>query len=77
MADTPYDINKTVPVVAPGHSFRSVTEKISSIVLTPRTPMAWFVVTFIAFNLLMVLTVSIVYLLMKGVGIWGTNVPVG
>jgi Ni/Fe-hydrogenase subunit HybB-like protein len=77
MADAPYDINKTVPVIAPGHSFRSVTEKISSIVLTPRTPMAWFVVTFIAFNLLLVLTVSIVYLLMKGVGIWGNNVPVG
>ena len=77
MADAPYDANKTVPLVAPGHTFRTITEKISSVVLTPKTPLAWFVVTFIGFNLLMVFTVSVVYLLMKGVGIWGNNVPVG
>jgi molybdopterin-containing oxidoreductase family membrane subunit len=77
MADAPYDINKTVPLVAPGHTFRSVTDKISKVVLTPNTPMAWFIVTFIGFNLLLVLTVSIVYLFLKGVGIWGTNIPVG
>jgi molybdopterin-containing oxidoreductase family membrane subunit len=77
MADAPYEPNKTVPLLAPGHTFRSITDKISSVVLTPSTPMAWFVVTFIGFNLLLVLTVSVVYLLLKGVGIWGNNVPVG
>ena len=77
MADAPYEANKTVPLVAPGHTFRSITDKISSVVLTPHTPLAWFVVTFIGFNLVLVLTVSVVYLFMKGVGIWGTNIPVG
>ncbi len=77
MADARYESNKTVPLVAPGHTLRTITDKISSVVLTPHTPMAWFVVTFIGFNLLLVLTVSIVYLFLKGVGIWGTNIPVG
>ena len=31
-----------VRVLAPGHTFRSVTEKISRIVLTPHTPLGWF-----------------------------------
>ena len=29
-------------VIAPGQTFRSVTEKIARIVLTPHTPMGWF-----------------------------------
>ena len=29
-------------VIAPGHTFKSVTEKISRIVLTPHTPLGWF-----------------------------------
>ena len=28
-------------VIAPGHNFRSVTQKIAGIVLTPNTPWAW------------------------------------
>ena len=77
MADAPYDSTKIVPVLAPGHTFRTITEKISSIVLTPHTPLAWFITTFIAFLGVMSLTISIVYLLLKGIGIWGNNVPVG
>src|SRR5687767_8064506 len=77
MADAPYEQNKTVPIIAPGHTLRSITEKISSIVLTPHTPLAWFITIFIAFLLVMAFTVSVVYLLLKGVGIWGNNVPVG
>lgn len=29
-------------VIAPGHTFRSVTEKLSRIVLTTHTPLGWF-----------------------------------
>jgi molybdopterin-containing oxidoreductase family membrane subunit len=29
-------------VIAPGQTFRSITEKIVRIVLTPHTPMGWF-----------------------------------
>jgi hypothetical protein len=29
-------------VIAPGHNFKSVTQKIAGIVLTPNTPLGWF-----------------------------------
>ena len=63
-------------VVAPGYTYTTVTEKISGIVLTRRTPLFWVIVFSTAFLLFLLLTVAITYLLYKGVGIWGINVPV-
>jgi Ni/Fe-hydrogenase subunit HybB-like protein len=68
---------KPPPVIEPGHSFRSVTEKISAIVLTRRHPIGWFVTVAIGFLFVNILALSIGYLLMKGIGIWGNNIPVG
>src|SRR5712675_849127 len=65
------------PVVAPGYTYTSVTEKISGIVLTRRTPLFWTATFGTAFLLFLMLSVSISYLLYKGVGIWGINIPVG
>ncbi|MBM3820861.1 MAG: hydrogenase [Acidimicrobiia bacterium] len=65
------------PVIAPGHTFESVTDKISGIVLTKRTPIGWFFGFAIAFAFLMLLNLTIGHLLMTGIGIWGNNVPVG
>ena len=65
------------PVIAPGHTFESVTDKISGIVLTKRTPIGWFFGFAIAFVFLMVLNLTIGHLLLTGIGIWGNNVPVG
>jgi Ni/Fe-hydrogenase subunit HybB-like protein len=65
------------PVIAPGYTFASVTDKISAIVLTRKTPMGWWVGFLLAFALANVLMVSIAYLLVRGVGIWGVNIPVG
>src|ERR1700694_3632739 len=65
------------PVIAPGYTFGSVTDKISSIVLTRKTPMGWWVGFLLAFALVNVLVVSIAYLLVTGIGIWGVNIPVG
>jgi len=67
----------TPAVIAPGYTFGTVTDKISSIVLTRRTPRGWYVGFAIAFLLTMVLLVSITYLLVKGIGIWGNNQPIG
>ena len=67
----------TQAVIAPGHTFGTVTDKISSIVLTRKTSVGWwlgFLVSFLLFNVLMV---SITYLVVKGVGIWGVDIPVG
>ncbi len=68
---------RTPEVIAPGHTFESVTESISHIVLSKRTPIGWFFGFAIAFTLLMVLNVTIAKLLLTGIGIWGNNVPVG
>jgi molybdopterin-containing oxidoreductase family membrane subunit len=60
-----------------GHNLKTVTEKISGIVLTTHTPLAWFFGFAVGFMLLQALLVSITYLLFTGIGIWGNNVPVG
>jgi molybdopterin-containing oxidoreductase family membrane subunit len=65
------------PVLAPGHTYRTITEKIASIVLTRRHPIAWFVTTGIGFVFVNVLTAAVAYLFLKGIGIWGNNIPVG
>src|SRR3954469_21588423 len=64
------------PFIAPGHTFASVTEKIGSIVLTQRTGRGWLAGFTIAFLLTMVLMIAIAYLFVRGVGIWGINMPV-
>jgi Ni/Fe-hydrogenase subunit HybB-like protein len=65
------------PVIEPGHTLTSVTEKISNVVLKGRHPVPWYVVFFFAFMLLNGLMVAVTYLFLKGIGIWGNNQPVG
>jgi len=73
MASTP---RAATPIVGPGHTFASVTDKIASLVLQKRTPVGWFVGFAISFALMNLLLIAVAYLLFKGVGIWGLNVPV-
>jgi Ni/Fe-hydrogenase subunit HybB-like protein len=60
----------------PNYSFRTVTDKISSIVLTRPTSRVWLACFAVNFALLMLLLYGIVYLLAYGVGIWGIDIPV-
>lgn len=71
------EIREEHPVIEPGYTFGSITEKISSIVLTKKTPLGWFIGFGIAFTLLMGLIFTIGVLLFVGVGIWGIKIPVG
>ena len=64
-------------MIEPGHTYASITDKISSLVVNRRTPLGWFVGFGIAFSLTMLLLISLAYLLVKGTGIWGINAPVG
>jgi Ni/Fe-hydrogenase subunit HybB-like protein len=66
-----------IPVLEPGHTFASVTDKISSITLQRRTPRGWIVGFAIAFSLTMLLMASLTWLVAQGVGIWGINIPIG
>ena len=67
----------TREIIRPGHTSASVTDQISAIVLTRRTPRGWYIGFGVAFLLVMVLLYAIAYLLLRGVGVWGVNAPVG
>ncbi len=66
-----------VPVLAEGHSFATVTDKISAIVLKRRLGLGWTGVALIGFILVNVLLLAVTYLFLRGTGIWGINIPVG
>ena len=70
-------MNKQAPVIEPGYTFGTVTDKISSIVLTRPTSNGWFLGFGIAFLVTMGLLYAVGYLFVRGVGIWGVNIPVG
>src|SRR5947207_669156 len=71
------EIPRLARVLEPGHSYGSVTDKIASIVLTRPTSLGWLTGFSIAFILMMVLMISVAWLIIKGVGIWGINIPIG
>jgi Ni/Fe-hydrogenase subunit HybB-like protein len=71
------EIPRLPRVLEPGYSYASVTDKISSIVLTRPVSMGWLAGFSIAFVIVMVLLGSIAWLFIKGVGIWGINIPIG
>src|ERR1700674_221715 len=74
--DSP-EIRRLTPVIGPGYTYGSVTDKISAIVLTRPTSLGWYVGFLIAFSLMGMLTVAVGWLIIKGVGIWGINIPIG
>jgi Ni/Fe-hydrogenase subunit HybB-like protein len=68
---------KKAPVIEPGHSFASVTDDISSIVLKRPITLGWVGGFFIAFMAMQGLLFGMTYLFAKGVGVWGINIPIG
>src|SRR5512137_2404084 len=79
------DSNVSAPVggeqhgayIAPGHSFATITDKISSIVLTQKVSAGWVAGLGVSATLAGLLLVSVGHLFMNGIGIWGNNIPVG
>lgn len=63
------------PIIGPGYTFETVTDKISGIVLTRGTTPGWVFGFLIAFAMLMLLNLVITMLMIKGVGIWGIRIP--
>ncbi len=66
-----------LPIIGPGHTYASINEKISAIVLQRGTTFGWLVGFGISFMIFMMMLGSISYLLYKGVGVWGINNRVG
>jgi Ni/Fe-hydrogenase subunit HybB-like protein len=65
------------PWLEPGHTYASVTDKISSAVLTRPVGIGWLAGFALCFSVVMVLFAAIAWLFAKGVGIWGINIPIG
>jgi molybdopterin-containing oxidoreductase family membrane subunit len=76
------DIDKTSaaeeisPIIEPGYTFGSITDKISAIVLGRPTPRFWYVGFAIAFILVMLLFYAMAAVITIGVGLFGINIPV-
>jgi len=63
-------------ILAPGHTYASVTDKISAIALTSPYRRSWIVGFVIAFALTMMLLTTITAVLVEGVGLFGIRRPV-
>ncbi len=63
----------------PGNTYTSISRTIGDVPLVSplQTPRGWLLGFTVAFLLLMLYFVSIAWLFIKGVGIWGINIPVG
>jgi len=64
------------PVLLPGPTVASMTDRVCAIVLRERAFLWWWVAFVPSFLLLMLLVVSICYLFWAGIGIWGIGWPV-
>src|SRR5262249_43382340 len=74
--DQATNMETVLPIIEPGHTYASVTDKISAIVLTRPTPRFWYLGFGVSFLLVMLLLYAATYLFTVGVGIWGINIPV-
>ena len=63
-------------VIAPGHTFKSVTEEVSRIVLTSHTPLGWWFGLLLAGSVVGILLTALTWLFLRGVGIWAITIPV-
>src|SRR2546430_125618 len=65
------------PTLEPGHTFASITDHISSIVLRRKMPTGWVIGFGLSCVGMMILGAAVTKLIFVGVGIWGINHPVG
>jgi Ni/Fe-hydrogenase subunit HybB-like protein len=65
-----------LPVIEPGHTYATITDKISAIVLARQAPRIWYIGFAISFLFVMILFYEIVRLIAVGVGLFGIMIPV-
>ena len=70
-------VRPATDVLAAGHTLKSVTDKVATVVVRPGFQPGWLIGFALAFLVVMMFMNAITYLVFKGTGIWGVNVPVG
>lgn len=63
-------------LLGPGETLSSVTSEISSIPLARIRSRWWWLAFIVAASCLFLLTVAVAWLFVRGIGIWGVNIPV-
>ena len=73
------EVTDETRVLEPGHTYNSATQKILDIPLSRlrSTPIGWLIGFLIAFLIMNLLLIAVGNLFVRGVGIWGNNVPTG
>jgi molybdopterin-containing oxidoreductase family membrane subunit len=71
------DPTERAPLILGGKDVGAVTEAVCAIVEEPRTPPAWYAAFAAALALTGLLFTMIAYLVARGTGVWGLQVPVG
>jgi Ni/Fe-hydrogenase subunit HybB-like protein len=66
-------------VLAPGHTYDTVSDRIAGTVFLTwkNTPKKWIIGALISFAIVNMLFFAVAVLFLKGVGIWGINIPIG
>jgi Ni/Fe-hydrogenase subunit HybB-like protein len=77
MLNTKAATYEPAPLIEPGHTLASISDKIGNVVLGSNTPLTWFIVVSIGFMLMGGLGMAVTWLMIKGTGIWGVNIPIG
>jgi Ni/Fe-hydrogenase subunit HybB-like protein len=62
-------------VLAPGHTYETVTDQVSDLIFQKVRP-EWAMGLLVAFGMLNLLMVAVGWLFIKGVGVWGINIPI-
>src|SRR6201997_297068 len=65
-----------LPLIELGHTYATITDKISAIVLARQAPRIWYIGFAISFLFVMILFYEIVRLIAVGVGLFGIMIPV-
>src|SRR5262249_32535175 len=68
---------ETFEIIGPGHTYESVTQKISSLVLSNQILPGWLKLVALFGTLAAIGAFAITMTLLFGVGLWGNNQPVG
>lgn len=64
------------PLITKDYSAQAINDTLTGLVLKRPLMRGWLMAAFFFFTFVLILTMAITYLLYRGVGIWGVNIPV-
>jgi len=74
--NTSSDPTQRAPLVLGGEDLSSVTEAVCEVARPIRMPLAWYAAFGVSSLLTVALLLSVGYLIVTGIGVWGNNMPV-